>query len=114
MASISICAAIFGAIAASFRPDAPENRHFDNGKAKQVERGAADAILIDLEPMPRGFVWREAQRHKLCPRRLELRLLALKGDRPFLPYRAETDALAGQPLVGIFGPQAKPIFGGVR
>ena len=83
----------------------------DIRKAKQIERGAADAVLIDLEAMPSGFVRREGQRGQLRPCGVKLRALGLKGLRPLWPNRAEIDALAGQPLVGIIGPQAQPIFG---
>ena len=45
------------------------------------------------------------------PRRLQRRHLGLELALPDRPDAADGDALAGQPLIGVIGPQRQPVFG---
>ena len=81
------------------------------GYDKQLEGAAAVAVLAQREAVRRGFGRRERQRPGHRPRAVKRRHLGAVHLRALAADAAERDALVGEPLIGVVGPQRQPILG---
>ena len=91
----------------------PDRRQFSERHTwmgQELERRAADAVLVEIEAVSRRFTRRQAQGVETRARRAQGRLRGPKRSRPIRPDAAELHAFRRQPLVGVVDAQAEPVL----
>ena len=81
------------------------------GIGQELQRGAANAVLVEVNAVPGCLRGRQRQPEKPLPPLSQLVLRSAEDLSPPRADAAERQPLRRQPLVGVVDPQAEPVLG---